>query len=137
MKIIKKNKKIIIIVIVLIALYYLYTKYGKSSRVGSDCKTMGYLSNQSGKKWVGIAKNSRTADWNLSEGDSITITGTSASLDGTYTANEVWIDADGMVGAIDIDHSYPISLNACQYQATCDEYNGDGMFFDFGTICKN
>ena len=95
----------------------------------TNCIRMGPLHDN----WVGIQSRSRAAANNIYAGTPIKIKNTTQGLDGNYTVISTWIDANGNVGALDLETNYtPILTDGPDNQGGLSrDYRFDGE----GLIC--
>ena len=63
---------------------------------------------KSGKQYVGISpKSPRPKKGDIVKGDVVRIQNTNSVLDAEYEVLGVWLDKNGKIGAVDINHDYP------------------------------
>ena len=95
----------------------------------TNCIRMGPLHDN----WVGIQSRSRAAANHIYAGTPITIKNTTQGLDGNYNVISTWIDANGNVGALDLETNYtPILTDGPDNQGgNRRDYRFDGE----GLIC--
>lgn len=89
----------------------------------STCLRMGGLHDN----WVGIQYRSRERANDLVPGSTVTISNTNQQLDGTYNVIDTWIDTNGNVGALDIEHNYTPRLTERNGLERDYNYDGEGL----------
>ena len=132
-------KKVGYVIMVLAILYILYMIYKKIKY--SNCYTFEEIHEaNNSQSWVSMVKDDdlgnalRPLSGEFAIGESFIISNTENGLNGTYTINSIWHDADGRVGSLRID-------TPTNYIFKYDTQQGgdprDATYFGIGKICKN
>ena len=80
---------------------------------------------KNGRQYIGIHIDSpRPYRNDIVEGETIKIQNTNSNLDGEYKVLGTWIDQDGKIGAVDIDHDYNISIYPHMRNMMDDRFSG-------------
>lgn len=88
-----------------------------------NCLRMGGLHDN----WVGIQSRSRKNANDIYPGSTIKISNTNPQLDGVYNVIDIWVDTNGNVGALDIEHDYTPRLTERNGLSRDYRYDGEGL----------
>ena len=131
-------KKIGYVIVVITILYIIYMIYKKIKY--SKCYIFEEIHETDGNQsYVCIVRDDngnliRPLAEEFIVGDTFTISNTEAALNGSYTINSIWYDADGRIGCLKID-------TPTDYVFKYDTQQGgvpkDATYFGIGKICKN
>jgi hypothetical protein len=133
----KKTGKIIMyIVVIMLVLYVVYLMYkGSQTKLKEGCFVFEetHPTTDDTADWICLHPDSRptAGETPFPIGGSLTISNTTASLDGTYEVLGEWVDTSGRQACMKVQHNYT-------YNFTGDTQGGDPRdttFYGIGEVC--